>query len=169
MKEPADVLEVLEGVLDDLAEGANEGAVLVEGLRDAAALRALQVEGTIEVLNRGVGLLARCEELAAAHRRIVVLTDWDEKGSQLAALLAGGLRRGGVEVDLESRRRLQRLTRGSCKAVEELPSFLRRVRAAAQAKGPARTLPVSWRERKAEKIRLIENRKRSGGPRGRNR
>ncbi len=166
MKNPAEVLDALEAVLDELDEAAKRGAVIVEGLRDVAALEAMQVDGNLEVLNRGVGLLQRCEELAAAHLEITVLTDWDEKGEKLARQLAGGLRRGGVEVDLTARDRLRRLTRGSCKAVEELPSFLRRVRGAAQAKGPARTLPVNWREKKALKMRLSETRRRSGGPRG---
>jgi 5S rRNA maturation endonuclease (ribonuclease M5) len=167
VKDAAEVLDDLEAVLEDLEEAASRGAVLVEGLRDAAALRAMAVEGNLEVLNRGVGLLRRCEELAAAHGQVSVLTDWDEKGDKLAKQLEGGLRRGGVVVELASRERLRRLTRGSCKAVEELPSFLRRVRAAAQAKGPVRTLPESWREKKAEKMRLSESRKRSGAPPGR--
>jgi len=167
VKDPAEVLSDLEAVLDELEEAARKGAVLVEGRRDAAALAALHVDGSVEVLNRGVGLLRRCEELARAHESVTLLTDWDAKGDELAGQLAGGLTRGGVEVDLESRERLRRLTRGSCKAVEELPSFLRRVRAAALAKRPSRDLPVSWREKKAERMRLSETRKRNGGPRGR--
>jgi len=99
VKDPAEVLSDLEAVLDELEEAARKGAVLVEGRRDAAALAALHVDGSVEVLNRGVGLLRRCEELARAHESVTLLTDWDAKGDELAGQLAGGLTRGGVEVD----------------------------------------------------------------------
>lgn len=166
MKDPGDVLEDLEAALAALEDGARDGAILVEGRRDAAALVELGVFGRIEVLNRGVPILKLCEDLAGLHRSVVVLVDWDAKGDELASTLAGGLRRGGLKVDLGIREELRRLTRGSVNAVEELASFHRRVRAAAQAKGPDRSLPASFRERKAEKMRLTETRRRRGAPRG---
>lgn len=166
MKDPAEVLDNLEAVLDELEDAGGRGAILVEGRRDAVALAHLGIGGRIELLNRGVPLLKLCEDLAGLHASIVILVDWDAKGDELAERLAAGLRRGQVEVDLELRKRLRRLTRGAVQSVEELAAFHRRVRAAAQSKGPDRSLPVSWREKKAESERLTELRKLRGEPRG---
>ena len=167
MKDPGEVLEALEDALSTLTEAASEGAVLVEGRRDVAALAALGVEGSVEVLNRGTPLLALCDALALRHRTITVLTDWDEKGDELARQLAAGLRRASVEVDTETRDGLRRLTRGSIHAVEELPSFHRRVSAAAASKGPTVKVATDWKARKELTLARRAIRKQRGGPPGR--
>jgi 5S rRNA maturation endonuclease (ribonuclease M5) len=160
-------LESLEAVLSDLSASSLDGAVLVEGRRDAAALKALGVEGTVEVLNRGSPLLAVCDELAAHHHLITVLTDWDPKGEELARALCAGLRRAGVEVDGETRKKLRRLTRGSIRAVEELPSFHRRVEAAVASKGPSVKTATDWKARKELNIERRAIRRQRGAPPGR--
>ncbi len=167
MKDPTEVLESLEEVLSDLSKASLDGAVLVEGRRDAAALKALGVEGTIEVLNRGAPLLGVCDELAAHHHLITILTDWDAKGDELARALSEGLRRTGVEVEVEARKALRRLTRGSIRAVEELPSFHRRVAAAAASKGPSVKAATDWKARKELNIERRAIRKQRGAPPGR--
>jgi 5S rRNA maturation endonuclease (ribonuclease M5) len=169
VKDPADVLEALEGALADLVEAARSGAVLVEGRRDVAALDQLGVGGAVEVLNRGSPLLAVCDELASRHRGVTVLTDWDEKGDELARQVAGGLRRASVSVDLETRDALKRLTRGQVHAVEELPSFHRRVVAAAASKGPSVKTATDWKARKELTIARRAERRQRGGPPGRRR
>jgi dTMP kinase len=165
MKDPEELLEGLDDALDDLREASRRGPVLVEGRRDAAALEALGIDRNVEVLNNGRPLLARCEEIGRSADFVTVLMDWDRKGGELAARLEAGLYRQGLEVDLEVRAQLRRLTRGSVYAVEELASFRRRVEAAARAKGKAREPAESWREKKARKEKLRVARQRRGAPR----
>lgn len=168
MKDPDEVLAALEDLIADLGEAAAKGAVVVEGRRDAKALRELHVEGNVEVLNRGAPLLALCDALAAEHRRITVLTDWDAKGEKLARQLEGGLRRASVEVDMGPRDALRHLTRGAIYSVEELPSFHRRVSAAAASKGEGiKVLSTDWKARKELTIARRAIRKQRGGPPGR--
>ena len=167
MKEPSEVLETLEAALTDLTAAAQLGAILVEGRRDAAALSALGVEGSVEVLNRGSPILAVCDELATHYGHITVLTDWDPKGDQLAVQLAAGLRRASIEVDLETRDVLRKLTRGSIRAVEELPSFHRRVAAAVASKGPSVKTATDWKAKKEVNLARRAIRKQRGAPPGR--
>jgi len=167
LKDPGEVLESLEGALVELAEAGVAGAVLVEGRRDAAALEALGVGGTVEVLNRGSPILAVCDELAARHPHVTILTDWDPKGDELAQQLAAGLRRAAVTVDLGTRDALKRLTRGSIHAVEELPSFHRRVSAAVASKGPSVKVATDWKARKEQTLARRASRKQRGEPPGR--
>jgi 5S rRNA maturation endonuclease (ribonuclease M5) len=167
MKDPAEVLEALDDILADLGEAAAQGAIIVEGRRDVKALASLHIEGAVEVMNRGAPLLALCDALAADHRRITVLTDWDAKGEELARQLEGGLRRACVEVDMASRDALRRLTRGAVHAVEELPSFHRRVAAAVASKGASVRVATDWKERKEITLKRRAIRKQRGGPPGR--
>jgi 5S rRNA maturation endonuclease (ribonuclease M5) len=169
VKEPAEVLEALEDAIEGLREAAQVGAVLVEGRRDAAALDALGVVGNIEVVNRGAPLLELCDALAAEYDAVLVLTDWDLKGDELARQLSAGLRRGSVSVDAQTRESLRRLTRGAIHAVEELPSFHRRVAAAVASKGAAVRTNTDWKARKELTIVRRAARRQRGGPPGRRR
>lgn len=167
MKDPVEALERFEKLIESIESGSEEGAIVVEGRRDEKALRELGVEGNIRVINRGVSLLQFCEELSREERHVVLLVDWDAKGDELAEKLRGGLAHGGLEVDLEIRKGLRSLAWGSIKAVEELASFYRRVRAAAAAKGPERQEPRCWRVRKEARLRRQATRKQHGAPPGR--
>lgn len=165
MKDPRQLLEDLDDVIDDLVEASKRGPVLVEGRRDAAALAKLGIVRNVEVLNNGRPLLERCEEMGRRGRPVTVLMDWDQKGNQLARRLREGLERVGLEADLQARATLRRLTRGSVYAVEELASFYRRVEGAARTKGKERPPAESWRVKKARKARLRAARRRRGAPR----
>jgi hypothetical protein len=73
-----------------------------------------------------------------------------------------------VEVDMAPREALRRLTRGSIYAVEELPSFHRRVSAAVASKGQGvKVLSTDWKARKELTIARRATRKQRGGPPGR--
>jgi 5S rRNA maturation endonuclease (ribonuclease M5) len=148
VKDPQDVLDGLDDVIERLHQAATGGVVIVEGLRDAAALERLGVRGNISVLHRGATLLEFCEQLASRERNITILVDWDTKGDALAKRLREGVTQGAIKVDTRTREDLRRLTRGSIKAVEELPSFYRRVQAAAVSKRPVIKLPRDWKARK---------------------
>src|SRR3990172_15836 len=122
-----DVYDRLVEVIADLVE-ANEGAtVVVEGERDVKALRALGLAGEIVTLHRGVTVFHFCERLAADHRQVVILTDWDVRGGQLARLLRDGLAANGVKYDDDLRARLAALCQKDIKAGENLQTDVGRL------------------------------------------
>jgi len=122
-----DAYEKLSLVLADLVEANEEAPVVVEGERDVKALRALGLTGEIVTLHRGVTVFNFCERLAAQHRHVVILTDWDVRGGQLARLLRDGLAANGVKYDDDLRARLSALCHGDVKAVEDLHRYAERL------------------------------------------
>ena len=119
--------EKLAVILADLAEANERAPLVVEGERDVKALRALGLAGEIVTLHRGVTVFHFCERLAAQHRHVVILTDWDVRGGQLARLLRDGLAANGVQYDDDLRARLAALCQKDIKAVEDLHRFAERL------------------------------------------
>ncbi len=114
-------------VLGELIEANGSAPVIVEGERDVKALRALGLTGEVLAVNRGDTVFHFCERLAAAHRAVVIMTDWDVRGGQLAKLLREGLAANGVKYDEEFRARLTALCQKDIKAVEDLHRYLERI------------------------------------------
>ena len=123
-------LERIEEVLEVLRERDARAAILVEGERDVRALELLGVPGPIVKLNAGESLLNMCELLARRYGAIVLLTDWDAKGEELAGRLKANLERSAVRVDTGPRDKLGRLARPEVSAVEELAALVVRLRRA---------------------------------------
>ena len=121
------VYDRLVEVLGELVEANEDAPVVVEGERDVKALRALGLTGEIVTLHRGVTVFHLCERLAADHRRVVILTDWDVRGGQLARLLRDGLAANGVKYDDDLRARLAALCQKDIKAVEDLQTYVARL------------------------------------------
>jgi len=119
--------ERLVEVLDALIEANEDAPVIVEGERDAKALRAIGLAGEIVTLHRGVTVFNFCERLAAHQRRVVILTDWDLRGGQLARRLRDGLAANGVAYDDDLRARLAALCQKDIKAVEDLHTYMERL------------------------------------------
>lgn len=119
--------EFLE-VWSELREIASTaGTVLVvEGERDRAALSALQVRGDVVALHHGQPLAHVAHRVAERARTVVVLTDWDTKGGQLARRFRGFLEAMPLRLDLDYRRRLARAVRGEVAHVEGLAGWARR-------------------------------------------
>lgn len=127
MLTPEERLLRLERLLEELRLENSDGAVvIVEGKRDVAALRAIGCEGEVIPLHRGAPLFAFCERIAAAHDRVILLTDGDRKGGRLAESVERGLAANGRRAERRLRRELFRLTDG--KEVESLASFVVRLR-----------------------------------------
>jgi len=121
--------ESLEELIASLVEASEEGAaIIVEGVRDEQSLRDLGVEGSI-VRASGCPALEVAEEAARDFKEIVILTDWDRAGEELARKMEQYLQCTGAKVDLETRERLKRMIRREIKDVESLSRFVERVRA----------------------------------------
>ncbi|MEW5747334.1 MAG: toprim domain-containing protein [Candidatus Thermoplasmatota archaeon] len=122
--------EILE-VLDDLEDLSADTPIIVEGLKDASALRRLGVRRNVVTLGKGLTVFAFCERLSERHGRAVVMTDWDRKGGKLARMLKEGLEANGARADTDLRARLVLLVKKDIKDIEGLPAYVERLRAMA--------------------------------------
>src|SRR5512135_2193224 len=85
--------ERLREVIQYLHE-VNEGVpVIVEGKKDASALRSLGLIGNIITLHNGKNLYDFCDDIAGRFERVVLLLDWDRKGEELNKSLSHNLKR----------------------------------------------------------------------------
>lgn len=95
-----------------------EGALIVEGPRDEVALRNLGVRAGIIRLSRLP--LTEVALIASSHKEVMILTDFDRKGEELAGKLLRYLEGYPCRVDSETRRELKRIAKKDIKGIEEL-------------------------------------------------
>lgn len=122
-------LDALEEQISSLMEASFKGAaIIVEGMRDERALRALGISGPVIMASRRPAL-ELAEDAARRYGEIVVLTDWDLKGDEMALKIEQHLRSAGVRADMEIRSKLKKLVRKEIKDVESLSLYVERMRA----------------------------------------
>ena len=120
--------EALEELIGILIEASDRGAaIIVEGRKDRESLRALGAHGPVIMASQRPSLIL-AEDVARAHREIIVLTDWDEKGEEMALQIEKHLRCSGSRGDVEIRSRLKRLVKKEIKDVESLSRYVERMR-----------------------------------------
>ena len=92
-------------MLGRLLAKMKNGVVLVEGKRDKNAFEKLGIEAvTVSGRIRGA-----CESLADEERDIIIATDLDARGNEMARELTGELERYSIRADNESRVLLARI------------------------------------------------------------
>ena len=114
--------EFLTYLVRELNQLSDEkGVVLVEGKRDAIALRNIGYKGEIV----SIASLKQREPLGLLERAniVVILTDLDREGRQLAARYVKLLIHNGIKSSLEYRKRLLIASRGTFLHVENLRRF----------------------------------------------
>ncbi|PWB51079.1 MAG: DNA primase [Candidatus Methanoperedenaceae archaeon] len=121
-------LEQLENVIAKLKELALEGAIIVvEGRKDVESLRYLGINGQI-LLASQQPLLDLTESLARSGKKIVLLTDWDNKGYLIAKKLEKHLLVHGMIPDTRIRSKLRSLSKKSIKDIESLNNYVNKLR-----------------------------------------
>ena len=121
-------LAELQLLIDELAYRALNGTViLVEGRRDREALDALGIRGEIMMTSQKQ-LFTLCEELARSGSDVIVLSDWDERGEEVAGLVQTYLEADGLRPDLQIRGKVRQLVRKEIKDVENLHRYIARLR-----------------------------------------
>ena len=116
----------LRKIFEDLQE-LNKGVpVIVEGKKDASALRTLGLVGDILILHNGQNIYNFCDDTARRYRRVVLLVDWDKKGEDLNKMLAYNLK-GHWEDFSHYREILKILCQKEIKDIEGIPALLRRL------------------------------------------
>lgn len=118
--------ERLREVLEALHEANKRFPVVVEGKKDATALKKLGLGGEIITLHNGQGLYEFCEELAEKFPRVIVLMDWDEKGESLFRTISDNLK-GHWEEFSDFRTIIKILCQKDIKDVEGMPKLLLRL------------------------------------------
>ncbi|MHB8397261.1 MAG: toprim domain-containing protein [Thermoplasmataceae archaeon] len=86
-------------VLESYREENLNVPVVVEGTKDMECLRKLDFTGEVIPLNNGRTLLNFSEELSRKYRKVIILTDFDRKGSELKSEISAYLESLGTDVD----------------------------------------------------------------------
>lgn len=116
--------EQLRKVIEDLQEANKATPVIVEGRRDADALRQLGCAGEIIVLHNGKGLFELTESIAEKFEKVILLADWDNQGESLNKKLGSHLE-GRWEKFSKFRERLKILCQKDIRDIEGIPKLLR--------------------------------------------
>ena len=103
-----ETLEYRRKTLERLLSDIRDEIIFVEGLRDK---RALGLLGCKRIMTISGNLRKRCEELARANETgtIIVLSDMDRRGEQLARAAKEELESHSMTAELDTRKRLASL------------------------------------------------------------
>ncbi len=92
------------------------------------ALRKLGINGNFMKVSGSPLKLVEIAEIAAkSSSKIIILTDFDKKGNELAKKLSEDIQRLGSHADLEIRRKIMGITRRYIKDIESLSRQLRQL------------------------------------------
>ena len=119
-------VERLKEVFQNLYEVNKRVPVVVEGRRDATALRKIGLVGEIITLHGGKGIYEFTEDVAERFSRVVLLMDWDEKGEALQRIVSDHLM--GLWEEYSAFREIIRvLCQKDIKDIEGVPALLERL------------------------------------------
>ena len=113
--------EEVEKALNELQEENKVIPILVEGDKDIEALRKLEINGEILVINAGMSISNLCDKIAQDYKDIILLTDWDRKGGFLCHTIRKNLE-GRVNCNTRYRKVFAKNT--MIRTVEGLPSWI---------------------------------------------
>ena len=116
--------------LNDLTSSPSEPTCLiVEGVNDEGALRSIGIKGPILRIygnQRTIDDIER-EIIQHQYKRVVILTDYDFEGQELAGKLEEYLA-PKVKIVAKIRRKLRKALGGWVEVIEAIPSFFSRVK-----------------------------------------
>lgn len=121
-----ETLERIGELLDELREYSAKGTpIVVEGVRDEDALRELDVKGPIFQISSSKRTALNFLEYLARYGRVIVLTDFDRTGEELAKFCLKHLQRLGPKPIVHLREELRALLHKDIKEIQGLSKFLR--------------------------------------------
>ena len=121
----ASVVEEIEDVLVKIKDEVNRGVpILVEGRKDVEALQRLDISGSfLEIKSSKRSIFNRLEHDVVGEE-VIIFTDFDRQGSELARGIQDHLERRGKKVNILLWKRMRNLVGKDVKDVEGLPSYL---------------------------------------------
>ncbi|PIW32490.1 MAG: topoisomerase [Nitrosopumilales archaeon CG15_BIG_FIL_POST_REV_8_21_14_020_37_12] len=110
----------IDGIRNFVSElnSMKESAVVVEGKRDAMALRKVGFDGKILEFHKFGGMINFADNVAK-YERLIILFDRDRKGRVLTGKTVQLLQRR-TKIDLTFKRKLRIITRGKIMFMEQL-------------------------------------------------
>ncbi|MGA2675514.1 MAG: toprim domain-containing protein [Methanobacterium sp.] len=119
----------LSSIMEELQSYAERGMpILIEGKKDEEALINLGINGNfIKVSGSPLKLYEITEKAIESSSRIIILTDFDKKGNELAKKLSEDIQGFGSHPDLEIRRKIMGITHKYIKDIESLSRHMRQL------------------------------------------
>ncbi len=115
----------LRDILSTLESLPPDAAILVEGKKDERCLRRMGISTDIIRTNSSQSL----HQQLTPYSELVILTDYDRQGKQLAREAEVMARAFGVEPNLQPRKKLRRLTGGDLAHIEGLYTYMMNLKA----------------------------------------
>lgn len=114
-------------IIEDLKICAEQGIpILIEGKKDENALKTLGIRGEfIQVSGSGFKLFEIVEMATESSSKVIILTDFDKKGEELAKRLAQDIQSLGAYPNLDLRKKIMGMTRKYIKDIESLPRHIK--------------------------------------------
>ena len=122
-----DRVEKIELLLTKLSEESERGKpIIVEGKKDSEALQALGANGPILMLKTGgKSFLQTTEKIEAfGADEVILLLDFDRRGTEGTKHLQESLERGKIKVNVKFWRELHSLVGREVSCIESLPSYI---------------------------------------------
>src|SRR4030042_4788911 len=116
----------LREIFENLQDVNKKIPVIVEGKKDASAVRNLGLVGDIITLHNGQNLYDFCDDIIHRFHRVIVLMDWDRKGETLNKTVSIHLK-GCWEEFSSFRELLKILCQKEIKDIEGIPKLLMRL------------------------------------------
>ncbi|MEM3579086.1 MAG: toprim domain-containing protein [Candidatus Bathyarchaeia archaeon] len=120
--------EQIQQILEQLAEESKSGKpILVEGRKDAEALKTLGISGKMFFAKKGLKtLLDVVSEIEKAGiNEVILMLDFDKEGRQLTDQLKTHIEKAGIKANIHYWLRLSSLTGREVKDVEGLATYLK--------------------------------------------
>ena len=118
--------ERLRAVIEYLNEINENVPIIVEGKRDASALKKLGVSGEIIKLHNGKNLYDFCDDISRKFPQVILLLDWDQTGDDLYKTITNYLK-GQFEEFSSFRELLRILCQKDINDIEGIPKLLKRL------------------------------------------
>ncbi|KUK00877.1 MAG: toprim domain-containing protein [Methanobacteriales archaeon] len=122
-------LQRLNEELEELRYCSEQGIpILIEGKKDEEALQELGIHGKfIKISGSSSNLSEIADSVARSSSMVIILTDFDRKGNQLAKRLRREIESLGCYPNLQIRKRIMGMTRKYIKDIQSLPKYIQRL------------------------------------------
>jgi len=118
--------ELFLELIENLKEYNEHIPIIVEGKRDMYSLREMGIKGKIIVYNQGKNISQFIDEISI-YKEIIILIDWDERGTRLFDNLCKNMISIGIKCNVEFRNNIIKMLGYMIKSVEELSSYYKKV------------------------------------------
>jgi 5S rRNA maturation endonuclease (ribonuclease M5) len=107
----------------DLLNSKKDSIVVVEGKRDALALKNLGYSGKLCEFHSFKGLTKFADSIVS-YKNLIILFDGDRKGKYLTSKIISRLEHR-IRIDLSFKRKLVSITKGKIRHIEDLSTYTR--------------------------------------------